>query len=613
LLVYLWGIWHGLAQTYGFLRIYDAKVQSSARLTCRLDLAMCVAWFVGGVALSPTRGRVVLEMLYKSGLPVVPAEWVGAIRSAAIVLLALVNLAFVANLVARWREGQAPSFLKLSLMVTSFGFWWLCNVAIHELLLGVLMFEVFHDVQYLSIVWAFNRKRVESAAGLTDFTRFLFRRRGVLLGVYVGLVFAYGALNYVPRGMDSELPRRVLLGVLAASALLHFYYDGFIWKVRESSTRQSLGLSGGRDERARARAMTIPTWMEHGAKWAGLFLLPLVGLGVAQARGLAPTVERSRSLLTISGSADDELHLGLDLLSAGRADEALQHFRSVLAAVPGRGEARVGLADALYARGELDAAASEYRGLVDQPGDAPAQSVASAHNGLGNVLVRQARVPEALGEYRRALELDPGLVTAQGNLANALAAGGNAREAIEILRRAIDARPGDPDVPPLQRDLARTLLAEGRPAEALTGLEAALASAPGDPDLTLALADARIQAGDPAAAAKAYRELLRLQPGSVEAHFGLANALALLGQAEEAVAHYRQALELDPTLAEAHHNLGRVLFGIGRVAEAETSLRAAVQLDPQYRDAHLGLAALLRARGVNDEAAEHEALAARLH
>ena len=30
LVLYAWGVWHGLAQTYGFLRIYDAKVQSSA-------------------------------------------------------------------------------------------------------------------------------------------------------------------------------------------------------------------------------------------------------------------------------------------------------------------------------------------------------------------------------------------------------------------------------------------------------------------------------------------------------------------------------------------------------------------------------------------------------
>ena len=40
-----WGIWHGMAQTYGFMRIYDAKVGSSSNLTARLDLMMVALWF----------------------------------------------------------------------------------------------------------------------------------------------------------------------------------------------------------------------------------------------------------------------------------------------------------------------------------------------------------------------------------------------------------------------------------------------------------------------------------------------------------------------------------------------------------------------------------------
>jgi hypothetical protein len=31
-----------------------------------------------------------------------------------------------------------------------------------------------------------------------------------------------------------EAVKRILTGVVTASALLHFYYDGFIWKVREN-------------------------------------------------------------------------------------------------------------------------------------------------------------------------------------------------------------------------------------------------------------------------------------------------------------------------------------------------------------------------------------------
>src|SRR5437660_11154939 len=75
--------------------------------------------------------------------------------------------------------------------------------------------------------------------------RFVFRRSGSLVGLYVGLVLAYGSVSYINAHIGMDTIKRILTGVVTASTLLHFYYDGFIWKVRERSTRQSLGLAGG--------------------------------------------------------------------------------------------------------------------------------------------------------------------------------------------------------------------------------------------------------------------------------------------------------------------------------------------------------------------------------
>ena len=41
----------------------------------------------------------------------------------------------------------------------------------------------------------YNRKRVESDRSIGGFGRFVFRRSGALVGVYVGLVLAYGGLS----------------------------------------------------------------------------------------------------------------------------------------------------------------------------------------------------------------------------------------------------------------------------------------------------------------------------------------------------------------------------------------------------------------------------------
>src|SRR6202047_3001549 len=69
LVVFFWGVWHGMMQTYGFCRIYDAKAGSFAALTRRLDFAACAIWFASAVLLSPQRMADTLETYYASGGP----------------------------------------------------------------------------------------------------------------------------------------------------------------------------------------------------------------------------------------------------------------------------------------------------------------------------------------------------------------------------------------------------------------------------------------------------------------------------------------------------------------------------------------------------------------
>src|SRR3989441_11904301 len=69
LVVFFWGVWHGLMQTYGFCRIYDAKLGSFAALNRRLDFWLCGTWFAAAVVLSPQRMTDTLDVFYSSGGP----------------------------------------------------------------------------------------------------------------------------------------------------------------------------------------------------------------------------------------------------------------------------------------------------------------------------------------------------------------------------------------------------------------------------------------------------------------------------------------------------------------------------------------------------------------
>src|SRR5206468_130831 len=156
-----------------------------------------------------------------------------------------VSILFVLHFGRMWHLGKRPNTVKAALLATTVAFWWYCNNWVYNILVGIALFEVFHDVQYLSIVWIYNRNRVEKDNTIGGFMRFVFRRSGSLIGLYVGLVFAYGSLAYFNSHVGIEHVKRALTGVVTASALLHFYYDGFIWKVREKSTAESLGITVG--------------------------------------------------------------------------------------------------------------------------------------------------------------------------------------------------------------------------------------------------------------------------------------------------------------------------------------------------------------------------------
>src|SRR5437016_11678982 len=77
LVAFIWGVWHGMMQTYGSGRLYDAKVGSFAEITRRLDFALCGIWFATAVFLSPQRMTDTLETYAFDGGPFIAPAHLG--------------------------------------------------------------------------------------------------------------------------------------------------------------------------------------------------------------------------------------------------------------------------------------------------------------------------------------------------------------------------------------------------------------------------------------------------------------------------------------------------------------------------------------------------------
>src|SRR5712672_1550287 len=507
LVAFIWGVWHGMMQTYGFCRIYDAKVGSFAALTRRLDFALCGVWFATAVLLSSQRMTDTLESYYSAGGPFIPPGLLRGAQQGLFGLALAVSGIFLANFIWMWIRGKRPSPVKLVLLITSISFWWYCNNIVASVLVGIALFEVFHDVQYLSLVWIYNRKRVESDSSIGGFMRFVFRRSGALVGVYIGLVLAYGGLSLSKSYVGIDAVKNILTGVVTASALLHFYYDGFIWKVREKSTRQSLGITGGTTD------VTIsgflPGWALHGIRWVAIFVIPLAILWYAEIQGGRGKLERLGAIVAdLPTSVRARVNYATELQEAGRADEAAKEFAEAIRLNPGSAKSHVNLGSLLATKGQLDQAESHleqalriepknaeyhsgYAFLLDQLGRKDqatsecetairlAPKSAQAHYGYGAFLEKHGQPEEAIAKYRQTLQLDPAHVDAHIDLGSLLLEKSDLTEAREHFKKASEIKP---KLAQPHNYLGKVLMREGNVSQAIAQFEEALRLHPDFPE-----------------------------------------------------------------------------------------------------------------------------------
>src|SRR5437667_2085024 len=512
LVAFLWGVWHGMMQTYGFCRIYDAKVGSFAELTRRLDFALCGIWFATAVLLSPQRMTDTLESYYAAGGPFIPPALLRAAQQGLLALALAISGVFLVNFVWMWTQGKRPSPVKLVLLVTSISFWWYSNNIVASVLVGIALFEVFHDVQYLSLVWIYNRKRVESDSSISGFMRFVFRRSGALVGVYIGLVLAYGGLSLSKSYVGIDAVKNILTGVVTASALLHFYYDGFIWKMREKSTRQSLGIAGGTADVSLGGF--LPGWALHGAKWVAIFVIPLGMLWFAEVHSARGKLDRLASIAAdLPTSARAHVNYATELQEAGRTDEAAKEFSEAIRLNPGSAKAHVNLGSLLAAKGQLDEAQSHFeRALKIEPNNA------EYHSGYAYFLDQLGHNDEAAAECETAIRLAPKSPQAHYGYGAFLEKHGKAEEAIAKYRQTLQLAPNHVDA---HIDLGSLVFEKGELAEAREHFQKASA----------------------------------LNPKLAQPHNYLGKVFMREGNVSQAIAQFEEALRLHPDFPEAEENL----------------------------------------------------------
>jgi len=159
-----------------------------------------------------------------------------------------------------------------------------------------------------------------------------------------------------------------------------------------------------------------------------------------------------------------------------------------------------------------------------------------AHLGLGQLLLDQERLDDAITELQIVVARHPNDVDARLKLASALSE------------------------------------KKGRMNDAIAQYEAAAKIGAPDPDVETTLANLLLEQGRMEEAIRYYRDVVRLQPSSARAHYNLAVGLHRDKQLSEAIIHYKAALQIDPNYPDDDDFLGQALLENGQEDEAKIHL-----------------------------------------
>jgi hypothetical protein len=226
-----WDVVHSSLQTFGLGRIYDARRGNQPALGRRLDLGLNLLLYMGPLLAGATLidhlmpfhafERADTEIFCE--VPVHGEAYQAGLAWAVLVGGGLYLLVYVLGYVRLHRRGYKVSPQKVALLVLT----GVCSIytwGFNSFGQAFFIMNFFHAWQYFGLVWWSERGNLRRRLGL----------EGVRWGEVAALAaMLAGAATYGvwAEFVDSD-EQRFALCVTLVVALMHFWYDGFIWSVR---------------------------------------------------------------------------------------------------------------------------------------------------------------------------------------------------------------------------------------------------------------------------------------------------------------------------------------------------------------------------------------------
>jgi tetratricopeptide (TPR) repeat protein len=213
-----------------------------------------------------------------------------------------------------------------------------------------------------------------------------------------------------------------------------------------------------------------------------------------------------------------------------------------------------------------------------------------AQGDLGNALLKDGQVDEAIAHFQKALEINPNFAATRYNLGLALSLAGRTAQAITQYEKAVELKP---DYAEAHNNLGLAFYRLGKLDEAIPHFQKAVELKPDYAEAHNNLGLAFYRLGKLDEAIPHFQKAVELKPDYAEAHNNLGLVFYQLGKLDEAFSHCQKAVELKPDLVEAQNNLGNVFYQQGRMDQAILQYRKTLELQPDHAQAQKNLAWVL--------------------
>jgi len=305
IVLFIWDPWHFLMQNYGFVRIYDRHNEAPRKLASRMDLAFSWAWFItimlGAVNWLP---GIFYKLQLNCGISLLWLFGSGTYAALQIVSFVFsigISIIYVGYLFWCHRKGYYISPAKIAFFLFMYGMMYLTYVPnpLAERLLpgwgfmaGFATLGMVHVSQNMAIVWKYSRTLAERGVNARPglFTKLFSRGGGLVLVAYVALCLTYGfgGLEFTkldawfvvtterwPELMSvttqATVGRWVMwltaiaLAFCFTSTITHYYFEGFVWKMRHKENRKNLLLQDKQDDTQPETEESTSWWYHRSA------------------------------------------------------------------------------------------------------------------------------------------------------------------------------------------------------------------------------------------------------------------------------------------------------------------------------------------------------------